>query len=191
MSLSDSASTLSSEDRDILHKLARSSIEKGLAGAQLTVEVSDYSAALRVLRSSFVTIHVRAALHGCIGSLEPERPLVADVVKNAYAAAFRDPRFSGLTPQEYEFLDVHISVLSVPQPMEFESEEDLLRQLRPGIDGLVLTERRHCGTFLPAVWESLADPREFLRNLKHKAGLPQDYWSDAIRIQRYTTESIP
>lgn len=191
MSLSNSASTLSAEDRDILHRLARASIERGLRGGELTVDARDYSATLQALRASFVTVHVRAQLRGCIGSLEPERPLVVDVVKNAYAAAFRDPRFSGLTPQEYEFLNLHISILSAPEPMKFESEEDLLRQLRPGVDGLVLSERRRRGTFLPAVWETLADPREFLRQLKHKAGLPQDYWSDAIRIQRYTTESIP
>ena len=191
MSLNDSASTLSAEDRGILRKLAHASIEEGLTGGELTVEVSDYSAALQALRASFVTVHVRNELHGCMGSLEPERPLVVDVVKNAYAAAFRDPRFSALSPREYEYLDVHISLLSIPEPMEFESEEDLLRQLRPGVDGLVLIEGHRRGTFLPAVWETLADSREFLRHLKHKAGLPQDYWSESIKIQRYTAESIP
>ena len=75
--------------------------------------------------------------------------------------------------------------------MAFSSEEDVLRQLRPGIDGLILEEGEiHRGTFLPSVWDSLPEPRQFLHQLKLKAGLAPDYWSDTLRILRYTTESF-
>jgi hypothetical protein len=88
-------------------------------------------------------------------------------------------------------LHIHISVLSPPQPLAFESEQDLLAQLRPGVDGLILEERYARGTFLPSVWEQLPEPLDFLRHLKRKAGLPVDYWSTQLRVSRYTTESFP
>ena len=84
---------------------------------------------------------------------------------------------------------IGISVLSKPIALEFASEEELLSRLQPGLDGLILTEGGCHGTFLPAVWASLPDAREFLRQLKHKAGLDPDYWSDTVEVERYITES--
>ncbi len=170
--------------------LARSAIQKRLQGESLTVPTGDYPAPLRAPRATFVTLHVDAQLHGCIGTLEARRPLVEDVAHNARAAAFEDPRFSPLSLTEFERLDIHISVLGIPEPMQFDSEEGLLRQLRPRVDGLIIEEGFHRGTFLPSVWEQLPAPREFLRSLKRKAGLPADYWSHTLRVRRYTTESI-
>ncbi|MEJ2427194.1 MAG: AmmeMemoRadiSam system protein A, partial [Candidatus Thiodiazotropha sp.] len=92
---------------------------------------------------------------------------------------------------ELHHLELHISILTPSEPMLFESEEDLLRQIRPGIDGLILQEGRHRGTFLPSVWESLPDARDFLTHLKQKAGLPSHYWSDNLEVYRYETESFP
>ena len=178
-------------DRALLLQLARQSIEEGLVGKRQTPVVDDCSEALRNPGASFVTLKLDNRLRGCIGSLEAHRPLVLDVFENAYAAAFRDPRFPGLQVSEFERLDFHISVLSAPQPMVFESEEDLLAQLRPEVDGLVIEEGFRRGTFLPAVWESLPQPEQFLAQLKLKAGLPAEYWSDRIRVSRYTCESIP
>ncbi|MFP5348765.1 MAG: AmmeMemoRadiSam system protein A [Gammaproteobacteria bacterium] len=192
MALTSFADTdsLSAADRKTLLDAARQSIASGLSGARLTIDVQYYPAALQVPRATFVTLHVRGELRGCIGSLEPRRPLIEDVVDNAYAAAFRDTRFAALTAADLDHLSVHLSLLSPLAPMRFESEDDLLRQLRPGVDGLVLAEHHHRGTFLPAVWESLPTPREFLRRLKEKAGLPPDYWSDTITVERYTVESL-
>ena len=161
-----------------------------MSGLELDVRIDGFSPALRQKRATFVTLHVSGELHGCIGTLQAEQPLIVDVAKNAYAAAFRDPRFAAITRSEFQHLDIHISVLNPPEPVQCTSEDDLLRQLRPGVDGLTLIERRQRGTFLPAVWETLPDPREFLRHLKQKAGLPPDYWSDSIRFERYTAESI-
>jgi AmmeMemoRadiSam system protein A len=182
---------LSRAARALLLELSRSSIREGLAGGMLRVDHSEYAPELQVPRASFVTLHVEAELRGCIGSLEALRPLVVDVVENAYAAAFQDPRFPALTSSEFARLDIHLSILSVPEPMRFDSEQDLLAQLRPGVDGLILEESYRRGTFLPAVWDSLREPREFLRHLKMKAGLAPDYWSDRIKVRRYTAEFIP
>ena len=182
---------LCEEERELLRKVARASIEHGLqTGRPLAVDTARYPRPLREPGASFVTLNEHGQLRGCIGSLEAIRPLVEDVAHNAYAAAYSDPRFPPLRASELPDLDLHISVLSPATPMQFDSEQDLIRQLRPGVDGLVLENGYHRGTFLPAVWESLPDPRDFLQHLKLKAGLPADYWSDTIRVSRYVTESF-
>ncbi len=182
---------LCEEERILLHRVAREAIEHGLeTGRPLRVDTQRYPAPLREPRATFVTLKRDGQLRGCIGTLEAIRPLVDDVAHNAYAAAFGDPRFPPLQSAELDGLEIHISVLSPATPMQFDSEQDLLRQLRPGVDGLVLEDGYHRGTFLPAVWESLPEPRAFLQHLKLKAGLPADYWSDTIRVSRYTTETF-
>ncbi|HEU5339588.1 MAG TPA: AmmeMemoRadiSam system protein A [Sulfuricaulis sp.] len=191
ISLSNLSPAFTPSHKQQLLQLAGESIKKGLCGETLNVRAIDYPESLRVLRASFVTLHLDENLRGCIGTLEARQTLVEDVASNAYNAAFRDPRFSTLTWPEYERLDIHISVLSLPEPLQFSTEEELLTQLRPRVDGLILEEDYRRGTFLPSVWDQLSDPREFLRQLKHKAGLPPDYWSRRIRVQRYTVESIP
>ncbi len=138
--------------------------------------------------ASFVTLKLNGELRGCIGMLEACRPLAEDVAANACAAAFSDPRFQPLGAAEFARITIHISVLSPPQPINFTSEEDLLKQIRPGVDGLILAEGRRRGTFLPSVWEELADKRQFIAHLKMKAGLPATYWSDSVRLWRYTCE---
>lgn len=190
MSSSDET-VLSPIERGQLTEFARASIRKGLCGERLAVRAEEHSPGLRTLRATFVTLEVEERLRGCVGTLEAHRPLVIDVVENAYSAAYHDPRFPALTWSEFEQLSLHISILSVPEPLNFESEEDLLRQIRPGIDGLILAEGHRRGTFLPAVWQSLPEPREFLRNLKYKAGLSPEYWSASIQVARYTAQSIP
>lgn len=184
------ADRFSTGDRETLLKLAAASIEKGLHGKQLRVRLATYSPTLQAPGATFVTITVVDELRGCIGSLEATRALAIDVVKNAYAAAFSDPRFAALTQREFEDLHMHISVLSSPQTIECGSEDDLARQLRPGIDGVILEDGSCRATYLPSVWEALPDPHEFLRQLKRKAGLAPDHWSESIKAQRYTTESI-
>lgn len=142
-------------------------------------------------RATFVTLTIGGNLRGCIGMLEACRPLAEDVAANAVAAAFEDPRFEPLTEKEFEKLEIHISVLSPPEELNFSSEEDVLKQIRPGVDGLILQDGRHRGTFLPSVWEELTEKEIFWARLKHKAGLPSHHWSDTIRVFRYTTEYFP
>jgi len=176
---------------NILLAIASESIRRGLTAARYVPCVDDYPAPLRTLRASFVTLQCDGRLRGCIGSLEALYPLLDDVARNAYAAAFEDPRFPALTPPEFDRIDIHISVLSTPESLRFSTEAELLAQLRPRIDGVVLQDGMRRGTFLPSVWEQLPRPEEFLRQLKLKAGLPADYWSSTLVAKRYTVESMP
>lgn len=135
--------------------------------------------------ATFVTLTQQGELRGCIGSLEAWRPLDADVRANARAAAFRDPRFSPLAAEELPITCVEVSLLGSAQPLSFMDESDVWRQLRPGIDGVILEYQGRRGTFLPQVWDSLPEPKLFLAHLKQKAGFAPDFWSDDIRLQRY------
>ena len=138
----------------------------------------------------FVTLTMNKQLRGCIGSLEAYQALADDIANNAFAAAFSDPRFPPLNHYEVDHTDIEVSILSTQKEIQFKDEQDLLQQIRPGIDGLVIEENKKRGTFLPMVWESLPDKKEFLNHLKLKAGLPENYWSDSIHVPRYTTELI-
>jgi hypothetical protein len=182
---------LSDEARRQLIRIARASILHGLEhGEALLPSARDYSRELEVERASFVTLNRRGMLRGCIGHLEAIMPLAMDVAENAYSAAFRDPRFPPLTLGDYADLELHISILSPPEALAVSSESDLLARLRPGIDGLILEDGYARGTFLPSVWESLPEPGEFVRHLKRKAGLADNYWSDTLKLYRYETESF-
>jgi AmmeMemoRadiSam system protein A len=171
--------------------IAEASIRHGIGyGRPLSVSLKDYPHNLGEPGASFVTLNRDGQLRGCIGSLSPHRALAEDVAENAYAAAFSDPRFPPLREEELAGLDIHISILSAAEPMCFSSESELLQQLQPGVDGLIMEEGFRRGTFLPSVWEQLPSPELFLRHLKQKAGLPSDYWSDSLRVSRYTTHSF-
>jgi uncharacterized protein len=177
--------------RERLLEVAELSVWHGLTHDHpLPVHPPDEPPPLCEPRASFVTLSRHGRLRGCIGTIEPLRPLVDDVAHNAYAAAFRDPRFLPITEAELPELVLQISLLTRPQPLVFGSEPELLQQLRPGRDGLILHDGGHRGTLLPAVWESVPDPREFLRQLKIKAGLPPEWWSDALTVERYNTVSF-
>jgi len=145
---------------------------------------------LKTLRATFVTLQKQGELRGCIGRLEAARPLAEDIAGNAYSAAFEDPRFQPLHESELDGLEIHLSLLTPSEPLAFTSEQDLLDQLRPGEDGLILAEGSRRGTFLPSVWEQLTTPRQFLEHLKLKAGLPASYWSNSIKAWRYRAEVI-
>jgi len=136
--------------------------------------------------ASFVTLTRQGALRGCIGTLEAHRPLGLDVRENAVAAAFRDPRFMPLTLAEFEEIRVEVSLLSPTEALAVTSEAHALASLRPGIDGVVFEFGHYRSTFLPQVWEQLPEPAEFLAHLKRKAGLSMDFWSESVRLSRYT-----
>ena len=136
--------------------------------------------------ATFVTLKQAGELRGCIGSLEPRRPLGVDVRENALAAAFRDPRFPPLTTREFGATSIEVSLLTRDEPVEARSEEELIARLRSGVDGLVVQHGANRATFLPQVWATIADPRAFFRALKRKAGLPEDFWSPQLNVSRYT-----
>ena len=136
--------------------------------------------------ATFVTLTQNGELRGCIGSLQAHRPLAQDVRHNALAAAFRDPRFEPLGRHELVMTECEVSLLSAAETMDFSDEQDALAQLRPGVDGIIFEYGRYRSTFLPQVWEQLPVPRNFMKHLKRKAGLPDDFWASEIRLSRYT-----
>jgi len=138
--------------------------------------------------ATFVTLIQHGELRGCIGSLEAWRPLLKDVQENALAAAFRDPRFKPLSVEELAITQVEVSLLTPAEAMSFASEADALAQLRPAIDGVILSAGNRRSTFLPQVWEQLPEPASFMSHLKQKAGLSTSYWGPDIRLERYQVQ---
>jgi AmmeMemoRadiSam system protein A len=178
-------------EREILLQTAHAAINYGLEHqTNLVLDLTKYPAILLANRACFVTLHLANNLCGCIGSLQAHQPLIIDVAHNAFNAAFHDPRFAPLSKAKALQIKLDISVLSTPEPMQFDSEANLLAQLRPQIDGLILSDAGHRGTFLPTVWQQFPDPLIFFSHLKNKAGLPANYWSSTLKVQRYTTELI-
>ena len=192
---------LAHQDADDPARLRRDAGERGsvlLAHARSSIAAAlerfaapaPEPAFLRDPGATFVTLRKRGDLRGCIGSLAPRRPLREDVRANALAAAFDDPRFPPLSAAEYEALDIEVSLLSAATPLAVTDESELHAQLRAGIDGLILEYRSRRSTFLPQVWDALPQPRDFVDELKRKAGLPRGFWSEELRFARYTVEKF-
>lgn len=154
------------------------------------VDISSFPAVLRENRATFVTINKNGQLRGCIGTIQAHQPLIADVVENAYKAAMKDPRFPPIQEEETSSLELSISLLSRFTEMSFTDESDFLSQLRPKIDGLIIADQGKRSVFLPQVWESIPDTKEFVSRLKQKAGLPIDHWSDSFQAWRFTAISL-
>ena len=162
--------------REPLLDIAQQSIRHGIkTGNCPNVEVLSFPHPMRTHRRTFVSVHTDGKLRGCVGSLAPNNPLIADVVQNAYRAAFEDMRFKPLTEGDLAQTDISVSVLSTPRVMNFRDEADLVAQIQPDTDGLILRDGDKRGIFLPVVWEQISAPKEFLRHLKKKAGLPLDH----------------
>jgi uncharacterized protein len=141
--------------------------------------------------ATFVTLERDGNLLGCIGTLEPVRPLVEDVAHNAAGAAFSDPRLPPVTWDDYAAMSIEISLLSALEPLEVADLDEFREVLRPGIDGLVVEAAARRATFLPAVWRHFGDDADaFLRALWRKAGLAPGAWPDGIRCARYTAEKL-
>lgn len=181
---------LAASEQEQLLGIARGAIHIGLQGEDYQHRPAQWPPALRAHRAVFVTLTRRARLRGCIGSIEPSGPLAEAVAESACGAAFRDPRFGQLQRDELPATRIEISVLSPMQPLAVSSREDLLSQLQPAIDGLLLQDGRHRSTFLPKVWEQLPDPEAFLEQLLAKADLPPDHWSPKLHFHRYQTHTF-
>ncbi|PIE70123.1 MAG: AMMECR1 domain-containing protein [Deltaproteobacteria bacterium] len=159
-----------------LVKLARHTLETALMQPETGGAPDLSDAAFDRCQGVFVTLHKTGVLRGCIGSLEGRRQLRTEVAENARSAAFEDPRFPPLSAAELALVDLEVSVLSEPQPLDYASADDLLGKLRPGIDGVILAQGRARATFLPQVWDQLPDATSFLGHLCMKAGLPENAW---------------
>jgi len=180
LSLSDKAALIELSKRSILHAVK--------TGDELALQHGEYCGHLSQPRSSFVTLRKEGSLRGCIGSIDGPRPLAEDVAHNSYGAALFDTRFSPLTEGELPSIEIHLSVLGPVEEIQFETEEELLHQLCPPLDGLVLREVGTQGVFLPVMWQRIPDRRMFLEHLKQKASLPARYWSDNLRAFRFRVD---
>ncbi len=170
-------------DGQRLLRLARESIQHHLGGPLLEVPEGEI---YREKAATFVTVMRKNELHGCIGTLEPQRSLVEDVQHNAVAAAFFDPRSRPLLPGELNTISVEVSLLGPLEPLRVRSEAEAIEKIRPHEDGVVLRDGRQRATFLPQVWEKLPDPVEFLAQLKQKAGIPARGWPPSLEVFRYS-----
>lgn len=182
----------STERGKALLEIAGDSILHGLHhGAPVPVDASALARELSEVRATFTTLKIEGRLRGCIGSLEAVRPVASDVAETAFGAAFRDPRFPPVTRVELDLIAIKVSVLSPMESLEATCDEELLAAVRPGIDGIFFDAGRLHATFLPAVWQTLPDPEDFLAQLKLKMGIPPDHWPEGMKVWRYTSEEFP
>jgi len=164
-------------ERKMLLALARQSLGDSVrSGKPPEVDLAKYDPKLTAPRACFVTLTTKGQLRGCIGHIFPREPLVKAVVHNAASAALEDPRFPPVGTQELGQIDIEISILTLPERLEFKSPEDLLAKLRPKTDGVVLRVGRRQATYLPQVWEQLPDKESFMGHLAEKAGLAATDW---------------
>lgn len=174
-----------------LLNVAVSSIANGLnTGSPRRVNRNAVDPVLSENGACFVTLKKDGRLRGCIGSPEAHQPLIDDIAQNAFRAAFKDPRFPPLESSELSSLSLSISILSPQSEMNIKDEADLLAQLRPGEDGLVIADGGRRALFLPSVWTQLPDRTTFLQHLKKKAGLPIGHWSPGFRAWRFSAHEI-
>jgi AmmeMemoRadiSam system protein A len=170
---------------------AAAAIDSGLGLSIATPpDARSLAPTLAELRASFVTLTLDGALRGCCGTLEAARPLLLDVWRNALASAFHDPRFPPLTLAEWRSVELEVAVLTPCERIVAADERELLAQLEPGRDGLVLSWRGVRATFLPKVWEQVSGAEEFLHRLRQKAGWPAGFWAADLEIWRYETECV-
>ncbi|MBS0012927.1 MAG: AmmeMemoRadiSam system protein A [Desulfobacterales bacterium] len=177
---------------EILLEIARKTIAERLG---LSYDpLADLDAAVRdpvfeSRRGTFVTLKINDQLRGCIGNLLPDKPLINAVQDNAVNAAFQDPRFTPLSPREFEKIQIEVSLLTEPRPLDYKDGRDLLDKLRPHVDGVILRKGPYSSTFLPQVWEQLPDTKTFLEQLCMKAGLPADAWQKGdIEVMTYQVQ---
>jgi AmmeMemoRadiSam system protein A len=183
---------LSDDSKRVLLAIARDSIASELKDhsvARLDLEL--LPADLQAPGACFITLTRQDSLRGCIGSLEARQPLAADVQEHAGDAAFRDFRFPPLTEPELSDVRIEISVLSAPEPLKYNSPEELPALLKPGVDGVILSRGMRRATFLPQVWEKVEDPHAFLDMLCEKMGFDYDLWRrEKLDVAIYHVESF-
>jgi AmmeMemoRadiSam system protein A len=189
--------TLTPEERRLLLQLARRSIEQAVCGnTGLAVnppfDLENLTPSLRENGVCFVTLTLPGGeLRGCIGGLEATQPLAADVCEHAVAAALDDYRFTPVVPEELPLLQIEISRLTPPQPIDYDHPENLPDLLHPNVDGVVLRDGFRRATFLPQVWEKLPDPCAFLSHLCQKMGAASDLWRRRkLQVEIYHVEEF-
>ncbi len=171
------AKPLNQEEKELLLKIARQALEEAVKGHPLPILNLDQMAKpLQEIGASFVTLTKKGDLRGCIGALEAYQPLAVDVQEHAVAAGLEDYRFQQVKPDELSKIEIEISRLTPPIPVNYKDPEDLLSILRPGVDGVIIKDGRQRATFLPQVWEKIPSAISFLNQLCQKMGAMPDTW---------------
>jgi len=186
------AHSLAKTEQSTLLKIAREAIENSVRGNSLPeIKLSHLPDALQEEGASFVTLTIEDHLRGCIGTIEAYQPLAKDVQEHAVAAAQDDPRFPPVQPAELSLIQIEVSALTPKTPLHYETPEDLLSKVRPGVDGVVLQDGFRKATFLPQVWDKLPDPVQFLSHLCMKMGSPGDLWrKKALDVHIYQVQEF-
>ncbi len=188
----EKAKWLSEEEGEYLLGLARKTIKNRLFNLEdPQIEWKDIPEIFQKRFGTFVTINIEGNLRGCIGHIIPREPLIEGIKENAINAAFRDPRFPSLTKEEFDRIEIEISILTPPKKLPYTDAKDLLKKLRPGIDGLIIKKGSYEATFLPQVWEQLPKKEEFLSHLCLKAGLSADSWkTEKLQVSIYQVQAF-
>lgn len=180
------------EEQDLLLDLARKTIEEAVRRGEFPeVDPASLPKKFSEPGACFVTLTRKGRLRGCIGHIFARMPLYKAVLDNAMSAALRDTRFNSVEKHEIDGIEIEVSVLTRPVPLEFTSPEDLLRKLRPNVDGVVLQVGENRSTYLPQVWEKIPTRKEFLDSLARKAGLAPEAWkSPDVKILVYQVKAF-
>ena len=183
---------LTEDEGKYLLNVARKTIDRALSGKEGPVkEDSETSPLFGEQRGTFVTLTIGGNLRGCIGHIIPQETLIEGIRVNAINAAFKDPRFRPLGKNEWKRVRIEISILTEPKPLSYSDADDLLKKLRPGIDGVIIKKGYHQSTFLPQVWDQLPLKEEFLNHLCLKAGLDEDEWKKGrIEVSTYQAQAF-
>ena len=184
------AYALDDDHRRALLDAAAGTIGTALTGGARALPEPGDDPALAQAAATFVSLERGEALLGCIGTLDATEPLLTGVARNAWNAAFADPRVPSVRADDFAVMSITISILSPLSPVRARSWRDVHRVLRPGADGVLVEAGPHRATLLPSVWEKLPDPAEFLDVLWHKAGLRPRDWLPGTKVRRYTSEEL-
>ena len=183
---------LNHTEKQTLLRLAREAMTLRVQGKNLPrLDLASLPEILREHGASFITLTIHGQLRGCIGALEPYQPLAEDVREHAAAAALEDPRFAPVSESELSAIQIEVSRLTRPIPLEYSDANDLLSSLKPHVDGVILRDAFHRATFLPQVWEKIPHPAEFLNQLSLKMGLHENAWrSKHLEVFTYQVDEF-
>lgn len=172
---------INEEEQKLLLDLARHAIQATLQKGRRLATVESLSQRLREKRGVFVTLWLDE-LRGCIGFPLPVKPLVEAVQEAAISAAFHDPRFSPVREEELPLIQIEISVLTVPKPIEPD-------KIKVGVHGLIVGKGHRSGLLLPQVaMEYSWNARTFLEQTCMKAGLSEDAWKQGAQISSFEAQ---
>ena len=159
-------------------QLARRSLETYVrTGERLRVRPAEFPAALaEQAAGAFVSLHIHGQLRGCIGTIAPVTPSVAEeIVRNAVSAGTEDPRFSPVRPSDLDFLEYKVDVLGAAEAIDSPAALDVKRY------GVIVTCGHRRGLLLPDL-EGVDTVEQQIAIACRKAGIAPD---EPYRLERF------